>query len=271
MDFFPERFGKPAAPKAGLSPVSDLLMAVWRDYLAHARTYLSLAALTLLAFPFMAAGTLMAVVGIDADGTVLTSDPKNLALFYALTTIGVLVVIITNVLAQAALNIAIANGGKNTPIAGAIRNASRLFWPFAATLVLLSIILSVGFSLLFVPGVIFGTFLVFAEPAAAIEGLGPIESLKRSVRLVTGNFWAILWRVAVSVALLAAASVALSFPLEKIPTIIIGRAFADNLGVLRAALAVTLLIGAAITALILPLFVSLQVHLFNEVKRKSPS
>jgi hypothetical protein len=54
---------------------------------------------------------------------------------------------------------------------------------------LIAIVVGVGFLLLIIPGVIFLVFLAVAVPAFIIERLGVTESMSRSWKLVSGNWW----------------------------------------------------------------------------------
>jgi hypothetical protein len=49
-----------------------------------------------------------------------------------------------------------------------------------------------GFAALVIPGLLLLTLFAVALPACIIEGLGPIESLKRSVALTKGDRWRVL-------------------------------------------------------------------------------
>jgi hypothetical protein len=65
-------------------------------------------------------------------------------------------------------------------------------------------VIAVGYILLIVPGVIFGLMFALVIPVALAEGLGPIESFKRSMELTSGYKGFIfltffLWGIAVAV------------------------------------------------------------------------
>jgi len=56
------------------------------------------------------------------------------------------------------------------------------------TAILLAIILTVGFILLIIPGIIFGIMFILAMHVVVLEGKGPIEALHRSRQLVHGRW-----------------------------------------------------------------------------------
>ena len=65
--------------------------------------------------------------------------------------------------------------------------SSMLVWIIA--LAIISVGTSVGFLLLIVPGIWFAIGSSMTAPVIAIEGLGPIASIRRSFGLVKGNWW----------------------------------------------------------------------------------
>ncbi len=65
-------------------------------------------------------------------------------------------------------------------------------WRFLGAEILATIIIFVGFLLLVVPGIIAALGLGFTPYVVIDRGLGPVESLKESWRITTGNKWRIL-------------------------------------------------------------------------------
>lgn len=63
------------------------------------------------------------------------------------------------------------------------------FVPFLATYILLSIVLTIGFILLIVPGIILGIIFGFALYLVIDRNAGIIESFKESARITKGNRW----------------------------------------------------------------------------------
>lgn len=63
------------------------------------------------------------------------------------------------------------------------------FWIFLATRLLVGAVVVIGIILLIVPGVIFGLMFMFAPYLVIDKGLGPIEAMKESKRITTGNKW----------------------------------------------------------------------------------
>lgn len=66
------------------------------------------------------------------------------------------------------------------------------FWNFLGVSLLYASIVTLGYILLIVPGVIASVMFFFAPWLVVDKGLGPIEALKASARITKGNRWRIL-------------------------------------------------------------------------------
>lgn len=69
----------------------------------------------------------------------------------------------------------------------------KRFLPLLGATLLTGIAVYVGFMLLIVPGMIVACVLAVGIPVCALEGLGPIESLRRSAFLTKGQRWRIFF------------------------------------------------------------------------------
>lgn len=108
--------------------------------------------------------------------------------------------------------------------------------------VLFGIAVGIGFIFLVVPGLILLTFWSVGAPAIVVEGIGPIEAFGRSWRLVRGNAWSVF------------GALLLIFLIVLVIQFLIS-AIATPIG--DAALVVAVVLGAAITAPIYSLAVSI--------------
>lgn len=61
------------------------------------------------------------------------------------------------------------------------------FWPLVGLCVIQSVAIAIGFALFVVPGLILLGMWMIAAPVMMVEGLGPLESLKRSADLTKGS------------------------------------------------------------------------------------
>jgi len=67
-------------------------------------------------------------------------------------------------------------------------------FPTGIATVALGGVIILGWSvLLFIPGIIWGYYYVFMNEAVALRGLGGMEALRYSKRLVTGHWWNVFW------------------------------------------------------------------------------
>jgi hypothetical protein len=108
--------------------------------------------------------------------------------------------------------------------------------------VLFGIAVGIGLVFLLVPGLVLLTFWAVGAPAIVVEGIGPIEAFGRSWRLVRGNAWSVF------------GTLLLTFLIVLVIQFIIS-AIATPIG--DVALVIAVILGAAITAPIYSLVVSI--------------
>ena len=77
---------------------------------------------------------------------------------------------------------------KHMSLVEAFSQSKKIFIPFILTAILCDIIISLGFSLFLIPGIIIFTFLVFAYHAAALRGKYFLDAMKYSINLVKDRF-----------------------------------------------------------------------------------
>ena len=251
----------------GLMSLGDLLMNIWLDYLAHYRAYLPLAGLTTLGYVFLLPSILLQVQGISSDGSILSLDNDGQGSVVLLSALGTVVIIVSHLYARISLIRSVSENGKKRKFRDALGEVRELIWPFLLASLLFYIAMSIGFALLFIPGIIVGIYFMFAEQSVVLEKLAPVNALKHSWRLVRGHFWPVLWRTVIGYVVIASGTFIVSVPLVQLPTTIFGRIFSDDLSGLRASLILPMLLGAALSSLAMPLYVSLQVHLYEQLEK----
>ena len=74
----------------------------------------------------------------------------------------------------------------------ALQRSVARFLPIVGFAILYAIALLFGFLLLIVPGIIFLVMWTVALPACVVEGLGPVDCMRRSAELTKGHRWKIL-------------------------------------------------------------------------------
>ena len=88
--------------------------------------------------------------------------------------------------------------GRPVDVGASYRYAFSRLGGLIGLAILIAIVVSVGFVLLIIPGVIFLVFLSMAVPAFVIERRGVIDSMSRSWNLVSGSFWHVLGAIIVA-------------------------------------------------------------------------
>lgn len=78
-------------------------------------------------------------------------------------------------------------GGRTASVGGAVSVAMRTFLPQIGASFLVGIVVVIGMMFCIVPGVIASLFFCLTTPAVVVEGLGPIDAMKRSIELTEGH------------------------------------------------------------------------------------
>jgi uncharacterized membrane protein len=111
--------------------------------------------------------------------------------------IGVFLSIILNTLAQAVIVYGAFQDMRGRPVnlGDCLRVGLGRFFPIIGLAICVSIGLTIGFILLFVPGLILAIMWFVATPACVVERLGPLSSMGRSSALTKGHRWKIFGMV----------------------------------------------------------------------------
>ncbi len=86
-------------------------------------------------------------------------------------------------------NILQGKEGKDSDVQSLLTDATPLFWPYILTYLVNRILLTIGFILLIVPGIILTVFWVFTEAAVILRGKQYMSALDYSYALVQGRWW----------------------------------------------------------------------------------
>ena len=68
----------------------------------------------------------------------------------------------------------------------------KSFWKYLGVSILVGVIVSIGFILVIIPGIIAMTMLIFASYLVIDRDLGPIAAIKESMRITKGHRWGLL-------------------------------------------------------------------------------
>jgi hypothetical protein len=137
-----------------------------------------------------------------------------------------------------------ARGDRHRSIGELIR--SIRYGRLIAIDLLFAAVVSIGFVLLVVPGILLATWLALAPAAAELEHRGVLDSFRRSRALVHGRFWTVFWvLIPVSVAGDALSTAAQSGSLSALGKTFVG----DWVGSVLAGLLVSPLYAVAVVVL----------------------
>jgi hypothetical protein len=81
--------------------------------------------------------------------------------------------------------------GANPPLSEVFRWGLKKWWPICVTLILSTIATFAGMILLIIPGIILSLMFSISSEVAAVEDIGPIDAMKRSIALTKGYRWSI--------------------------------------------------------------------------------
>jgi hypothetical protein len=251
-----------------LPSASQLLLIVWRQYLEHFTEYMRISLLSLIAFPFVLPGILILVTGISSTGSALTDGTGEGWLSLLLAGAGTAATAFTAALVRPALiaTVYMSLIGRRLKPHDALRRSFDVFWRYVVALVAVGVLTAAGFGLLFVPGVVVLIYFLLTEQSIVLEDEGVVASFKRSVELVRGRFWAVLWRVAFVGGIFLLAAFCLAIVLTQIPLAALS-GFATTPAAARWLMTPFLLISALLSAATLPLFSTLQTVLFAELRK----
>lgn len=161
---------------------------IWRTYWGWMPSLLLLAVVVFVPLGLIDALSLQ----VDVDSLDITSGIKVAALMLAVgavTTTGLL----GEIFFSGAIAISLTHPHEEQP-PGLREIAARIKY---GRLIVVDIafvaILTVGFILGFVPGVLAFVFLGLSGPIVEIEERSPTAALRRSFQLVRGNFWLVFW------------------------------------------------------------------------------
>lgn len=110
--------------------------------------------------------------------------------------------------------------GEDIDAGEALLAVGRRWWAFVVAWVLVHLAEAVGLVLCVLPGVALMALFVPVAPIIAVEGLGPVKAMKRSVRLVRRRFFPVLGIALLSGLLASAVGQALGFIPQTIALLI---------------------------------------------------
>lgn len=192
----------------------DLLATSYHTILAHTRTF-GLYTLLFIApiLCFMLVQYFLLDLDTETGFAMLT--PKNIW-------IGVVTQVVTSLMSLWATiafiysTYTILTTGQAPDIRHDLQKGTRMLIPTFLLSLLVSLIITVGFLLLIIPGIIVSLWLTFVYHTYLLEHTTMREAMRRSTALVRGRFWQVFLRLAVLTIVVGAVILAISI----IPTIL---------------------------------------------------
>lgn len=161
----------------GVGEIVDATFTVYRRRFGPMFTI----ALVLVFIPFLV--SLVGGCSLDAGGTTTCTSPIGW-LGYIAGGIGTLVAGTAAVLVAAEAYADVPSDWRR-----AMRIGLRRTLPIIGATIVAAVLIAIGFVLLVVPGIFVAVSLAVVWEALIIEGVGPMEAIKRSWRLVAGERW----------------------------------------------------------------------------------
>jgi hypothetical protein len=105
----------------------------------------------------------------------------------------------------------------NLSVGQTLSAATPLIAPLAIASILAAFAITIGLTLLIIPGLFLLTIWCLIVPAIVVEGAGPFDSFGRSWQLVKGSFWNVFGNLFVVFLILLAADIVLSLIFSPLP------------------------------------------------------
>lgn len=177
-----------------LISAKEIIVASWNLYKQHATVFLKYMGILLI--PNVIISILLALFAPNEKGEVMINlgSYGALAMIYILVFIGIIITVwISIAFTREYMNSYLKKG--TTPIQTMLQNSGHIIVPLILSQILFALILIVGFMFLIIPGIIFSIWFIFAMYGVIIDEKSIMESFKYSKKLVTGRWWAMLWRI----------------------------------------------------------------------------
>jgi len=166
--------------------IEEIFSLAWDLYTKHAKNiippYLILGILTLIG-KYIPISTHIGTLEIVSRKLTLWWIIVGIALWWMI--IGIVSLIVAGITIKYTGDVI---EGANPTLKSSLNYIVNRLGDIILTAILLAIILTIGFILLIIPGIIFGIMFILAMHVTVLEGKGPIDSLHRSKQLVKGRW-----------------------------------------------------------------------------------
>lgn len=216
------------AAKAKFSSITDLISQSWSQLTVHFGTYAILFFIQIFVFMLLFGITAVVMVGTGLGVGLSGMSPETLfqdgnfwlflsrmgSVFIVLGSLAFILFMAIGVFFQGAM-IAVAAGGDKKVGIGEAMHVARMHWmQLLIAGVVGGLIVLGGFFFFLIPGIIFSIFFTLAAYAIVIDNYKAIEALKYTAGLVKQNFWEVVGRLLILIAINFAITFLVSFILE---------------------------------------------------------
>ncbi len=182
------------ATTSSLQSPTELLSEAWELYKSRRKTFLGIMAVPMLFFVisvFIFSGFSIVTMGFLSD-SITYSDPFPILILFSVL---YLIMIIVWIWSRVVLICAIKNSKEKIGIKELYKRGWHKLKPFFWVLILSELIISGGFILFYIPGIIFSISFVFATFIVITEDLRGMNAILKSVEYVKNYWWSVLWRL----------------------------------------------------------------------------
>lgn len=189
--------GQGSQTVAILKSPTDLLKEAWGIYKTRFKTFLKILLVQYISvIVLVIAGAVYVVPSL-----VLKTESFGPAMNVLNWFLGIIVIIamlffmiITALWGQAAMLYAVKDSGENIGVKESYRRGRHKIGSIFWVGLLSGIIVSGGYLLFIIPGIIFSTWFSFAVIIVVAEGLGGMDAILKSKEYVKGHWWEVFWR-----------------------------------------------------------------------------
>lgn len=199
---------------ASLPPVKTLFTDSWEMFKGSLLNVFILCIIAIVVFVVVfAVGIIIAIpLGLLSIFSGIMSNQLTPAFFASLGGLGIIagiliiISVIMNIVFQAATILVVANYKEKPQIGASIKQGFSFVVPLFLATIVTGFIIAGGYFLFIIPGILFQVALYFVMYEIILSNKGVIAACKRSMGIVFANFWGILGRVLLLVAIVYAVS-----------------------------------------------------------------
>lgn len=213
-----------------LSSLNVLFTDAWGMFKGSALNLFILSVITIVIYVAVFVVGLIFSIPLGAISILSAINSKQLtpAFFSSLGGLGVVLLIllvvcmIISLAIQAATILIVANYKSSPSVPETIKKSFKFVLPLFLASLLMGFIVTGGYFLFIVPGILFQVFLYFTLYEIVLNKKGVIAAFRRSMGIVLANFWGVFGRIALWIVIVLAVSI--------LPQIVVSSSKSSELG-----------------------------------------